>query len=67
MDDFRGRMFDEYEVLKQRIDNMKVFILGDKYDVLPEVDKVDLKEQLKHMEAYFSVLGRRVSRQCSDG
>jgi len=67
MSDYRGRMFDEYEGLKQRIDKLKAFILGDVYDTLSEVDKKDLKEQLKHMEAYFSVLGRRVSRQCSDG
>ena len=31
-----------------------------------EIDRTDLKEQLKHMEAYCSVLSRRVSRQCNN-
>lgn len=65
MSDFRSRLFDEYEQLRDKIGKLKAFIIGDKYDGLPEIDRTDLKEQLKHMEAYESVLSRRVSRQCT--
>lgn len=66
MSDFRARLFAEYSELQQRIEKLKSFILGDQYDSLPEVDRTDLKEQLKHMESYESVLSRRVSRQCNN-
>lgn len=64
MSDFRSRLFDEDHDLRSKIDKLKAFIIGDKYDGLPEIDRTDLKEQLKHMEAYAAVLSRRVSRQC---
>lgn len=65
-DTFRSRLFDEDMVLRDRIEKLKAFIIGEKYDSLPEIDRTDLKEQLKHMEAYASVLSRRVSRQCNN-
>ena len=65
MSDFRSRLFDEYGELQRRIDELKTFIIGDQYDGLPDVDRNDLKVQLKHMEAYVEVLSRRVSRQCN--
>jgi len=64
MSDFRVRLFEEHTELHKRIDKLKEFIISDKYDELPEVDKKDLKEQLKHMENYFYVLNNRASRQC---
>lgn len=64
--DFRGRLFDEDHELRSRIEKLKAFIIGDQYDKLPEIDRTDLKEQLKYMEAYASVLSRRVSRQCGN-
>jgi hypothetical protein len=66
MTDFRARMFDEYSELRQRIEKLKAFIVSDKYDALPEIDRTDLKEQLHYMESYFGVLSRRVSRQCNN-
>lgn len=66
MDDFRSRLFTEFSELQQRIEKLKVFILGDKFESLPEIDRKDLKEQLGHMEAYCKVLNRRVSRQCGN-
>lgn len=66
MSDFRSRLFDEYGELQRKIDRLKEFIAGDTYDTLPAIDRTDLKEQLKHMEAYCSVLSRRVSRQCNN-
>ena len=64
MSDFRARLFEEHGDLNKKIDKLKAFIISDKYDELPEVDRKDLKEQLKHMEGYFSILTNRVSRQC---
>lgn len=66
MSDFRQRLFDEYDELKRKIEKLKTFILGDQFESLPDYDRADLKEQLKHMEEYFSVLSRRVSRQCNN-
>ena len=65
MSDFRARMFAERNELHERIEKLKAFVIGDKYDELPEIDRTDLKEQLNHMEAYSTVLERRVSRQCN--
>jgi len=66
MSDFRANMFEEYSQLSRRIDKLKIFIVSDKYDGLPEIDRIDLKKQLGHMERYFEVLSRRVSRQCNN-
>lgn len=66
MSDFRSRLFDEYSELQKKVEKLKEFIIGDTYDKLPEIDRTDLKEQLKHMEAYNAVLSRRVSRQCGN-
>ena len=65
MSDYRARMFTEYSELRKKIENLKEFIVSEKYDKLPDYDRTDLKEQLKHMESYYKVLGRRVSRQCN--
>lgn len=64
MGDFRARLFTEHAELHQRIEELTDFIAGDKYDTLPEIDRVDLKKQLKHMKDYLEVLNRRVSRSC---
>lgn len=66
MNDFSARIFEEYSQLSQRIDKLKAFIISDRYDALPEIDRSDLKEQLGHMERYFAVLSRRASRQCNN-
>ena len=36
------------------------------FDKLSDVDRRDLKEQLEHMQGYFDVISRRVSRQCNN-
>jgi len=62
--DFRSRLFEEHDQLRVKIEKLKSFIVSGAYETLPEVDKKDLKEQLRHMEGYFSVLSRRTSRLC---
>lgn len=66
MGDYRERVFDEVSELSNRVDKLTNFIVSDKYDALPEVDKSDLKEQLKHMKGYYKVLLRRASRMCGN-
>ena len=62
MGDFRARLFYEFSELLKRIEKVKAFIASDKYNALPEFDRKDLKEQLKHMEAYHKVLFKRMHR-----
>lgn len=66
MSDFRARLFDEQTDLHLKIEKLEKFILSDKYDTLPQVDRKDLKEQLGHMKAYHTVIMRRCSRQCNN-
>lgn len=65
MSDYKSRAFEEHSDLQKRIQRLKNFICGDDYDSLPEIDRKDLKEQLRHMEGYVAALGRRVSRMCN--
>lgn len=62
-DNYRRRVLEEHSRLAHLIKRLQDFVISDEYDTLPEIDRKDLKEQLKHMEAYYSVLTRRVSRQ----
>ena len=66
MNDFRARLFEEFDQLGKRTDRLKEFCLTDKFDSLPEIERNDLREQLKHMQAYWKVLSHRVSRQCGN-
>ena len=63
---YRARMFEEHSDLRIKIKKLKEFILSEKYDNIPDMDKSNLKEQLKHMEGYFRVLSCRVSRQANN-
>lgn len=66
MSDYRARLFLEHGELYQNVEKLKAFILAPLFDKLPEVDRKDLKEQLTHMQGYFDVISRRVSRQCNN-
>ena len=66
MDDHRKRLDNEYSVLKIKINKLKVFIISETYNGLPAIDKLDLKEQLKHMQGYFKILYKRIARQCNN-
>lgn len=66
MSDYRARLHQEPGDLYMRIGKLKTFILSDEFERLSEIDRADFKEQLQHMEAYFSVLQRRLSRACGN-
>ena len=66
MSDFRARLSQEHSELRTKIKKLQEFILGDNFESLAEVDRDDLREQLKHMEQYCTVLTRRVGRLCNN-
>lgn len=65
MSDFRARLHEEYVQLQYRIEKLTIFIVSEKYDDLPEIERKALKSQLLHMQSYFDVLSGRVSRLCN--
>ena len=65
MIDYTERLFEEDEELKKKIESLEEFILSQMFDVLGEVDKSDLREQLSCMQSYLAVLYRRTSRICT--
>jgi hypothetical protein len=59
-------MFLEFSELQRRVEKLKSFIGTEDFRNLPEIDRLDLSEQLQYMNSYLEVLSRRVSRQCGD-
>ena len=62
--DWVARLHQEFSELGMRLEKLDAFILSDKFDELPEIERKDLKEQRKHMKGYHDVLTRRISRRC---
>jgi hypothetical protein len=62
--DTSRRLLTESAELRERIMKLEQFIPTDRFSDLPDIDRDDLLEQLKHMRAYGDVLRRRVSRHC---
>ena len=65
MSDFAARLQIERTELADRVEKLEAFILSDRFDALPNVDRLDLREQRSHMGKYLEVLTRRVSRLCN--
>lgn len=64
--DYAIRLHNEFGVLTHKLDKLKNFILSGSFETLPEVDRIDLREQLMYMDQYHQVLMRRVSRSCGN-
>lgn len=62
----RGRLLQEHSELALKIQKLQQFVQSEGFAKLPEMDRADLLEQLSHMQKYFSVLDRRVSRACNN-
>ena len=56
------KLFAEHRDLNRKIVNLDKFINGDVYPTLDDDEKADLAAQMKHMQAYQTVLSRRVDR-----
>lgn len=61
----KARLHTERAELQDRLEKLDAFILSDRFDALPNVDRSDLKDQATFMRGYLGVLNRRVSRLCN--
>lgn len=59
-DEYRARMNAERKDLADKIDRLKLFIGGSRYNGLPRHERTLLKEQLIMMEKYLRVLDQRI-------
>jgi hypothetical protein len=66
MSDYKARVMEEHIELKGKIERLEKFLTTDTIESLPQIDRDDLREQHRHMVAYFDVLTRRVSRMCNN-
>jgi hypothetical protein len=57
-----ARLYREYRDLLGRKSALQAFILTDRFEDLPEIDRRELREQRHHMDAYWRVLARRCGR-----
>lgn len=62
MQDFQLRVIQERDELKTKWDALNKFFEGKVYKTLPEIERDDLLDQADYMEAYLSVLNRRIER-----
>ncbi len=67
MSNFKERLLKEHTELESRIEKLTTFVTGQDIEKLPEIERLDLKEQLLHMQNYFYVLHKRVLRLCCNG
>lgn len=56
------RLIGEYNDLKERVIKLEKFIGTNDFNKLPDQDRIDLCEQIKHMRPYLQVLHRRMYR-----
>jgi hypothetical protein len=66
VDDFKTRLMREKLELYDRLSKLDKFLGTAQYSALPEIDCVDLAEQLTHMRRYHDVLDRRCVRLCPE-
>lgn len=53
----------EYDDLKHKIEKLETFIQSDMFKSLPEDERIDLSEQLTHMQNYLKILWKRLNRK----
>lgn len=56
------RIAAEHAQLNDRINKLEAFLLSDRFLSIPVIERADLEEQAKHMNAYFHALRRRYER-----
>lgn len=61
MEAFVERMITEKDELQDRVTKLENFVNGEKFKELKGLEQVYLKEQLKFMRAYLSVLRQRIN------
>lgn len=61
MEAFVERMIVEKDELQDKVTKLENFINGEKFKELKGLEQVYLKEQLKFMKCYLSVLRQRIN------
>lgn len=61
MEAFVERMITEKDELQDRVTKLENFVNGEKFRELKGLEQVYLKEQLKFMRGYLSVLRQRIN------
>ncbi len=61
MEAFLERMIVEKDELQDKVAKLEIFIDGEKFKELKGLEQVYLKEQLKFMKGYLSVLRQRIN------
>ncbi|QYC52377.1 hypothetical protein [Fusobacterium phage FNU_1P] len=61
MKTFVERMITEKDELQDRVTKLENFVNGEKFKELKGLEQVYLKEQLKFMRGYLSVLRQRIN------
>jgi hypothetical protein len=61
MEAFVERMITEKDELQDRVTKLENFVNGEKFRELRGLEQVYLKEQLKFMRGYLSVLRQRIN------
>ena len=61
MEAFIERMIVEKNELQDKVTKLENFINGEKFNELKGLEQVYLKEQLKFMKGYLSVLRQRIN------
>ena len=61
MEAFVERMIVEKDELQDKVTKLENFINGEKFNELKGLEQVYLKEQLKFMKGYLSVLRQRIN------
>lgn len=61
METFVERMITEKDELQDRVTKLENFVNGEKFRELRGLEQVYLKEQLKFMRGYLSVLRQRIN------
>ena len=61
METFVERMVVEKDELQDRVTKLENFVNGEKFKELKGLEQVYLKEQLKFMRGYLSVLRQRIN------
>jgi hypothetical protein len=61
MEAFVERMIVEKNELQDKVTKLENFVTGEKFNELKGLEQVYLKEQLKFMRGYLSVLRQRIN------
>ena len=61
MEAFVERMITEKDELQDKVTKLENFVTGEKFKELKGSEQVYLKEQLKFMKGYLSVLRQRIN------